>query len=78
MGGQIILERLTSIHTIIGALYHPQKRTTTKNEKKAKDQKKRRTGLLGGNPPSGMGAHIQYYKIEQVEVGCKLVVLYCC
>ena len=62
MGGQAKLGRLTSIHTINGVLYQKKK------------EKKQRSGQIGGNPPSGMSAHI----LEQVELGYKLAVQYCC
>ena len=61
MGGQAKLGRLTSIHTIKG--HYIKKR-----------KKKQRSGQVGGNPPSGMSAHI----LEQVELGYKLAVQYCC
>ena len=59
MGRQAILERLTSIRTITGHYF---------------TRKKQRSGQMGGNPPSGMSAHI----LEQVELGYKLEVQYCC
>ena len=53
-----MLERLTSKTYNYRGIISSTKKNNKKNEKKGIRPEKRRTGLLGGNPPSGMGAHI--------------------